>query len=216
MAEDRKQRRRGATERDPSPAPDEGFLSRWSRRKRAVGTPESLADVDARVDENEIPKAPSEDIVETVNEKTDADMPPVESLDENSDYSQFLSPKVSQTLRSVALRKLFRTAGFNIRDGLDDYDEDFTSFEPLGNTITADMRYHMEREKEKERQRLAKLAEDKSSQEQGVTEQPDDERQTAKLASTDDDIREDKPTLDSQEDDADDDDDSPHGSRNKS
>ncbi len=216
MAEDRKPHHRGVTEKDPSAAPDEGFLSRWSRRKRAAPEPSSHSD--ARADENDIAKVSTKDIVENANEKTDADMPPIESLDENSDYSQFLSPKVSQTLRSVALRKLFSAAGFNIRDGLDDYDEDFTSFEPLGNTITADMRYHMEREKEKERQRRSKLAEDESQQEQGATEQPDDERQPTKLASTDDgDIGENRSKPDSQSggrgDDAAD---APHSSTDKS
>ncbi|MCZ6732145.1 MAG: DUF3306 domain-containing protein, partial [Gammaproteobacteria bacterium] len=158
MTEDRKQRDRGATERDSTPAPDEGFLSRWSRRKREADAPEQLADVDARAAESEIAQTPAGDTVESASAKTDADMPPIETLDENSDYSPFLSPKVSEKLRRVALRKLFHMAAFNIRDGLDDYDDDFTVFEPLGDTITADMRHQMEREKEKEEQRLAKLA----------------------------------------------------------
>ena len=152
--------------------------------------PESLADVDARVDENKIVKAPAKDTVETANEKTDADMPPIESLDENSDYSQFLSPKVSQTLRSVALRKLFHMAGFNVRDGLDDYDEDFTHFEPLGNTITADMRYRMEREKEKERQRLAREAEAEAAEEKELIEPAEDALEPTKSASVEDEVGE--------------------------
>lgn len=45
----------------------------------------------------------------------------------------------------MALRKLFGTSGFNIRDGLDDYDEDFTRYQSLGDTITADMKYQAQR-----------------------------------------------------------------------
>lgn len=190
MSEDRKQRDRGATERDSTPAPDEGFLSRWSRRKREAIAPEQLANVDARAVESEIAKTPAGDTVEPANAKTDADMPPIETLDENSDYSPFLSPKVSQKLRSVALRKLFHMAAFNIRDGLDDYDEDFTFFEPLGDTITADMRHQMEREKEKEEQRLAKLADDESAE--TLADRPGDDGAQTQLASRDDAIEDDK------------------------
>lgn len=190
MNEDRKQRDRGATEGDPTPVRDEGFLSRWSRRKRQAIAPEPLANVDVRADESEIAKTPAPDTVEPANEKTDADMPPVESLDDNSDYSQFLSPKVSQKLRSLALRKLFHTAGFNIRDGLDDYDDDFTLFEPLGKTITADMRHHMAREKEKEQRRLAELSEDESAE--TLAGRPGDDDEQMQSASRDDAIEDDE------------------------
>lgn len=214
MTEDRKQRDRGATERDSTPTRDEGFLSRWSRRKREADAPEQLANVDARAAESEIAERPRRDSVEPANDKTDADMAPIETLDENSDYSPFLSPKVSQKLRSIALRKLFHMTAFNIRDGLDDYDEDFTFFEPLGDTITADMRHQMEREKEKEEQRLAKLADDESGEE--LIERSDDDREQTELASTDDAATEDKSALNVEsDDDADDDDDSPHASENK-
>ena len=61
----------------------------------------------------------------------DADMPPLESLGPESDYSGFMSPGVSEELRRVALRKLFHGPLYNITDGLDDYDDDFTSFAVL-------------------------------------------------------------------------------------
>ena len=76
---------------------------------------------------------------------TDGEMPPVESLDENADISGFMSPRVGESLRRRALRKIFLSAKFNVRDGLDDYDDDFTSFAPLGDVITAEMRRLRER-----------------------------------------------------------------------
>ncbi|MFQ5760688.1 MAG: DUF3306 domain-containing protein [Acidiferrobacterales bacterium] len=213
MNEDRKQRDRGAPEPGSRSPRDEGFLSRWSRRKRDVAAPEQPAKVEARADQNVIAKTPARDTVEPANAKTDADMPPIESLDENSDYSPFLSPKVSQKLRSVALRKLFHMAGFNIRDGLDDYDDDFTVFEPLGDTVTADMRHQMEREEEKARQRLAERDEESVEE---LTEQSDDDREQTELASTDDDVAENESALDvPSDDDGDDGDDSPHAAKNK-
>ena len=119
---------------------DENFLTRWSRRKREANqdaVQEKPAGQDAPV-----PDATAD------REPTDADMPSVESLDTDSDYSPFFSPKVSEELRRVALRKLFKSAVFNVRDGLDDYDEDFRSFASLGDIITADMRHQMERQAE--------------------------------------------------------------------
>lgn len=115
---------------------DESFLHRWSRRKREAQQPEN------------VPQSAQEDPVKaerTDKLPTDADMPPLESLTEDSDYSGFLSPKVSEALRKQALHKLFHSAGVNVRDGLDDYDEDFTEFPALGNIVTADLKHRMDK-----------------------------------------------------------------------
>ncbi len=85
MTEDRKQRDRGAPEPGSRSPRDEGLLSRWSRRKREAAAPEQPAKVEARADQNVIVKTPAGDAVEPADEKTDADMPPIETLDENSD-----------------------------------------------------------------------------------------------------------------------------------
>lgn len=125
---------------------DEGFIGRWSRRKQEVREDKTKIQ-EADTAASDVAKRPL---------LTDADMPPIESLTEHSDYSGFLSPKVSETLRKQALRKLFSCSSFNIRDGLDDYDGDYTEFEKLGDIITADMRHQMEMES---RRRLEQLAE---------------------------------------------------------
>ena len=107
---------------------EEPFLSRWSRRKLQP-EPEEEADlpVEAASDIEEEPPG-------------DEAMPPLESLDETSDYSLFLSPGVSESLRRLALRKLFHSPAFNVVDGLDDYDDDFSSFAKLGSLVTEEMR----------------------------------------------------------------------------
>ncbi|MCB1806867.1 MAG: DUF3306 domain-containing protein, partial [Candidatus Competibacteraceae bacterium] len=84
----------------------------------------------------------------------DNDMPPLDSLGEKSDYRAFFAPKVSAELRRLALRKLFHSPKFNIRDGLDDFDDDYTYFEPLGDTVTADMK-HMQAVAQKRAERQA-------------------------------------------------------------
>lgn len=142
-----------------SDAADEPFVSRWSRRKHAAReqqeTPGDHGPDAARAEPAEGGPAPAAETVEEgpasapahddADLPTDADMPPLESLDADSDYSGFMSPRVSETLRRMALRKLFGLPTFNVRDGLDDYDVDYTNFQPLGATVTADMKHHAER-----------------------------------------------------------------------
>ena len=140
---------------------DADFVSRWSRRKHESRNANSNAGV---VAEQERPEhkygqkhalkpgqEPGQELSQEPADKntaekilTDADMPDIESMTADSDYTGFLSPGVSEDLRKHALRKLFSSDMFNIRDGLDDYDDDFTSFAKLGSTVTADMRHQIE------------------------------------------------------------------------
>lgn len=131
---------------DERRAGDEDFLIRWSRRKREAQQVQQPAEEDAAATASQA--ISNTEQVDRL--PTDADMPPLESLTEDSDYSGFLSPKVSEALRKQALGKLFHSAGINVRDGLDDYDEDFTEFEKLGNIVTADLKHRMDQEMRKQ------------------------------------------------------------------
>ncbi len=156
MGEDQKI---GRTVDDKSADPaerGEGFLARWSRRKSVASAREQAAHEEPQPDPHSTADAQSGAVTTGASdEKTDADMPPIESLDEKSDYSVFMSPKVSEHLRRAALRKLFHMPAFNITDGLDDYDEDFRKVKLLGDVFTADMRHQMERKQEEARRQLA-------------------------------------------------------------
>ena len=80
----------------------EPFLNRWSRLKREV---------------------PAEKPVETPK----PDLPSVDKLTSESDFSGFMHPKVEDALRRVALKKLF--AGdphFNIPDPFEPFSGDWT------------------------------------------------------------------------------------------
>ena len=125
-------------------------------------------------------------------------MPPLESLGEDSDYSGFLSPEVSDKLRQTALRKLFHGKAFNIVDGLDDYDDDFITALPLGDIVTADMRHQAEIELEKAKAALlddpaGEVPEEALTDDTAATEDsPEDERnevvtQSSEPATGDDD-----------------------------
>jgi hypothetical protein len=138
--------------------PRSDFFSRWSRRK-ALQQEETdqLTISEGAAQEEQLPVVTEEEEAPAL---TDDDMPPLETLGEDDSYSGFLSPEVSEKLRKVALRQLFHGAGFNIRDGLDDYDEDFTIFKPLGDIITADMRHREEMLERKAKEALARKNED--------------------------------------------------------
>jgi hypothetical protein len=99
---------------------------------------------------------------------TDADMPPVESLTAESDFSQFLAEGVSDALRQVALRKLFHLPAFNVVDGLNDYDDDYTKFEKLGEVVTYHQR-RMRAQEEAERARAEDVAEADAQRQEAVT-----------------------------------------------
>ena len=120
------------------------FLERWSRRK--LETQPGSEDVAAGESAEANSLAPLAEEPEQV--LTDADMPPIETLDGDSDYSPFLSPGVSDDLRQQAMRKLFTQPDFNITDGLNDYDEDYTQFAGLGKIITHEMKRVLQRELE--------------------------------------------------------------------
>lgn len=133
----------------PAESDDEPFLVRWSRRKKSVREQE------ARTGESADASLPdsTENETGTADERphTDDDLPPPESLGPDSDFSAYLSERVSSGLRRAAMRRLFSLPDFNVRDGLDDYDEDYTGFQSLGKIVTARMKYHTERLEERER-----------------------------------------------------------------
>jgi len=124
----------------------ESAFRRWSRRKheaRAAVRPEAIAPAEASTENPVSERPPAEPVL------TDADMPPVDSLDENSDFSPFMSPGVSEALRQAALRRLFQSPTMNVLCELEGEFFDARGYVALGNIVTYDMRAAMERELEK-------------------------------------------------------------------
>ena len=140
---------------------NEAFLTRWSKRKalsrEGVDLPEPVENAasedetgatgaddtsgDARAEIAGQADGPVADAAATTPE-----LPPIESLGEDSDYRAFLADNVPADVQRKALRKLFQSPKFNVRDGLDDYDLDFSSPEPLGDIVTAEMRHRLRQE----------------------------------------------------------------------
>jgi hypothetical protein len=104
----------------------DGFLGRWSRRKTeareapatAAERPPPSADADV---------APPQ-------------LPPVDELTLDSDFTGFFHPKVDEDMRRAALRKLFSDPHFNVMDGLDVYIDDYSKSEPIPAAMLASLK----------------------------------------------------------------------------
>jgi hypothetical protein len=116
--------------------PAERFsLSRWSRRKLAAATePTAPAPASAAV------AVPAPATVPGVSAPPAAsELPPVESLTFDSDFTAFLRPGVDAKVKRAALKQLFRDPRFNVMDGLDTYIDDYTKADPIAPDVLADL-----------------------------------------------------------------------------
>lgn len=160
-----------------SEANKESALSRWSRRKQEVAKAPPVGEqAPAEVAEASLAVSQTDETVQETEVLTDADMPDIDTLAEDSDFTGFMSPGVSDELRNLALRKLFHAPVFNIRDGLDEYDEDYTSFEKLGDIVTCDMKHQIEVQERKRREALEQEDQAKADAElEGLSEDVEDD-----------------------------------------
>jgi Protein of unknown function (DUF3306) len=112
------------------PDATEGFLSRWSRRKAEArsappAAPPAVSDDSSPAEE--IAPAPVQEVLEQDAPIDPKDLPDIATLDASSDFSVFMRPGVPAHLRTLALRKLWRSDPiFSKLDGLVEYGEDYT------------------------------------------------------------------------------------------
>ncbi len=135
----------------------EGFLGRWSQRKRAAregrgveqagpgpvaaaavampsarpnaGEP-ALAEPGAKVQ-------PSDD-----GPRSEAPLPSmqdVQALHADSDFKPFVARAVAPEVRNAAMKKLFADPHFNVMDGLDTYIDDYSLPDPLPESMLRKM-----------------------------------------------------------------------------
>jgi hypothetical protein len=131
-----------------------GFsLRRWSRRKHEAARPSSPAQspqvaqpssvvaassMEARI----APAEQAPEVASHVDAKPRAaeprapvELPPVESMTLDSDFTPFMQPGVDESLKRSALKKLFTDPRFNVMDGLDVYIDDYSKPDPLDPAI---------------------------------------------------------------------------------
>ena len=87
------------------------FLARWSRLKHKTAAKQSS------------PPATSAE--------TKPDLPPVDSLTFESDFTAYLKANVEESVKRAALKKLLHDPRFNVMDGLDTYIDDYTQNEGI-------------------------------------------------------------------------------------
>ena len=123
---------------------DDGFLSRWSRRKvqgqrgeapvaEAAAPADAPAPVVAAVPAAVSIKAPTaaapaEAAPPAAPQPT---MDDVALLTRASDYSRFVASGVDEGVKRAAMKKLFADPHFNVMDGLDVYIEDYGATTPI-------------------------------------------------------------------------------------
>lgn len=124
---------------------EEGALSRWSRLKReAASAAREEPESGAVGEETAAPGEPEPDVDAAIEADADEeavcieDLPDIETLDYESDFSVFMRAGVPEELRKLALRKLWRSSPVLANlDGLNDYDWDFRKGWSLGDTVRA-------------------------------------------------------------------------------
>ncbi len=117
----------------------ESFLGRWSRRKRALPTAREEEDAKTQAAlaaerERALPQTVAPQPVEPP-----PDLPSVETLTPDSDYTRFMQPDVPIASRNAAMKKLFSDPHFNVMDGLDIYIDDYTKEDPIPMAMLRDL-----------------------------------------------------------------------------
>ncbi len=109
----------------------ESFGSRWSRLKRENSAGVAETEVAPKV-ESAVATAAIDPAVQNADEQSRvAELPAIETLTAESDFTAFMQPKVPDALKRQALKKLFADPHFNTMDGLDVYIDDYNVFTPI-------------------------------------------------------------------------------------
>jgi hypothetical protein len=111
---------------------DDGFVSRWARRKAQVQAGKAVEDepvVDAPAS---TPSPQPEDVPPPTLEET-------RSLTFDSDFKRFVAPEVAPEVKNAAVKKLFADPRFNVRDMMDIYADDYSQPDPLPESMVREL-----------------------------------------------------------------------------
>lgn len=127
---------------------DDNFLSRWSKRKlNPEQKTEQLTPTELQTEPEQVELEPLAETLEAAQET------PIWQQ-KNAD------PKA----KKHALQTLFKQVEFSELDGLNEYDEDYTSFTGLGNVVTREMKRMLELAEQKTRPEAEMLQQDQTQQ----------------------------------------------------
>lgn len=122
---------------------DEGFFRRWSRLKSVGG--DAAPPEAPRAPAPPVPvNAPAASADPEAEAAPRAPLPTLEEaarLTPDADFSAFVAKDVDQSVRRLALKKLFTDPHFNTIDGLDIYMSDYNKAAPLTPAMLASLKH---------------------------------------------------------------------------
>ena len=132
---------------------DDGFLSRWARRKadaregKPLDEPEPPKPVPALTPRPEpvVSQAAVPAGVPKAAEVPEVAAPPPLTLEDakaltpQSDFKPFMTQQVQPEVRNAAMKKLFADPHYNVMDGLDIYIDDYSKSDPIPESMLRQM-----------------------------------------------------------------------------
>ncbi|KAA8667067.1 DUF3306 domain-containing protein [Vibrio gigantis] len=157
------------------------FFSRWSQRKLDESTDKAL-EVEQTLEETPVvssdPASQAHASTEQLAPNDPTSIEPTEALEDTADtresaseateelsMAQLLVSEASESVKKAALRKLFLSEEFNVRDGLDDYDDDYSNLKSLSEGVAESLRDWVKE----------KAEEETSSEQEQVTENKEED-----------------------------------------
>jgi hypothetical protein len=133
-------------------AGEDGFLSRWARRKADAREGKPLDEPALAKPVPAVPAAPQQTTATAkapntpeVPEAPLAPEPPpltledAQALTQHSDFKPFMAQTVQPDVRNAAMKKLFTDPHYNTMDGLDTYIDDYTKSDPIPESMLRQM-----------------------------------------------------------------------------
>ncbi len=129
------------------------FLNRWSKRKLEQASDRHSAEQqthepDLLCEESSVQALQAEGTNQAVD--TDADSSSAEEKTQEASIANLLISEASESVKKAALRKLFLSEEFNVRDGLDDYDDDYSNLKSLSEGVADTLRDWIKEKSEEE------------------------------------------------------------------
>ena len=118
---------------------DEGFFSRWARRKAGVPEPAPPPPEAASLPAAESVAAPAPAPPPEPEPEPPPTLDDVAQLDPQADFKRFVARDVDPTVKNAALKKLFTDPQWNVMDGLDVYIDDYGKPDPVPESVLRQM-----------------------------------------------------------------------------
>lgn len=170
------------------------FISRWSKRKldekahdilntenQPVTDEKVLNTVDeqAHLDSNDVDDVESNQALTSSAEMVSSELEKPEEMS----IANLLASEAEQSVKKAALRKLFLSEEFNVRDGLDDYDEDYSNLKTLSQSVAETLREWVKEKPEEEMDSESTTVAGANNDEQFEDQQPLQPSQDEEVAS---------------------------------